>query len=359
MKLYLHIGYPRTGTTVLQKHLFPKHPQINYLGKDLSRSLSEENLNIKFKPNIYEIIDLLLYLSDEEFNQRYNYILRKLDSLELSASRTNIISEEYIILKSIHYRKASEKRLENFLSRFEKVFREKKIDIYYFFTIRNTYEIIKSIYNVTTIGSGSIVYSPSELVQSLKDNKFDNLRLKIFMNGFFYYKLYKHICSISKPNRVKMLLYEKLKFNSDEYLDELSDFLEINNALSKELIGNKIENSSDENRKENIYINNIFIVLYYKIIKNLKSPKNIFLMFSNKIFAFFNILFFRIPKTLDINTKFKTKGLSKKQRKDFINKGRLELINNKNLIKKYYEEDLKLLQKELKLGLSKHNYFVD
>lgn len=31
--LYLHIGYPKTGTTTLQAHLFAKHPQIDYLGK--------------------------------------------------------------------------------------------------------------------------------------------------------------------------------------------------------------------------------------------------------------------------------------------------------------------------------------
>ena len=127
MKLYLHIGYPRTGTTTLQKHLFCKHPQINYFGKNLIRGYNEENLNIKFKPYINEIIDLLLFLNDEEFNQRYDYILKKIDFLELSASKTNIISEEYIILRSIHYQKASEKRLENFLSRFEKLFRQKKM----------------------------------------------------------------------------------------------------------------------------------------------------------------------------------------------------------------------------------------
>ena len=49
----------------------------------------------------------------------------------------------------------------------------------------------------------------------------------------------------------------------------------------------------------------------------------------------------------------------KKERKNFINKGRLTLENNKNLIKKYYEDDLKLLQKEVKLNLIEHNYFVD
>ena len=32
-KLYLHIGYPKTGTTSLQQHVFPKLKTVRYLGK--------------------------------------------------------------------------------------------------------------------------------------------------------------------------------------------------------------------------------------------------------------------------------------------------------------------------------------
>ena len=32
MRLIYHFGYPRTGTTLLQKTLFPFHSEINYLG---------------------------------------------------------------------------------------------------------------------------------------------------------------------------------------------------------------------------------------------------------------------------------------------------------------------------------------
>ena len=32
MKVFFHIGYPRTGTTFLQANIFPFHSQINYLG---------------------------------------------------------------------------------------------------------------------------------------------------------------------------------------------------------------------------------------------------------------------------------------------------------------------------------------
>ena len=32
MQLIYHFGYPRTGTTLLQKNLFRFHSNINYLG---------------------------------------------------------------------------------------------------------------------------------------------------------------------------------------------------------------------------------------------------------------------------------------------------------------------------------------
>ena len=32
MNVFFHIGYPRTGSTFIQKYLFEKHSEINYLG---------------------------------------------------------------------------------------------------------------------------------------------------------------------------------------------------------------------------------------------------------------------------------------------------------------------------------------
>ena len=38
-KLYIHLGYPRTGTTFIQKCIFSKSNQINYLGKPFDQKL--------------------------------------------------------------------------------------------------------------------------------------------------------------------------------------------------------------------------------------------------------------------------------------------------------------------------------
>jgi len=96
--------------------------------------------------------------------------------------------------------------------------------------------------------------------------------------------------------------------------------------------------------------------LYNKIKRNLRSPKWVIVNFKSKFKAFFNLLFFKMPK-MDVNIHFNTEGLSKKERKNFISKNREMILKNKNIINKYYEEDLILLQKELKIDLDKYNYF--
>ena len=352
MNLYLHFGYPRTSSTSLQNHLFPEHQQINYLGIKLPRGSYRKDFNNElFKPNVYEILNLFYTLSDDEFNKKNDYLLKKIESLDLSANKTNLIAYNILYIGKIKNTK-----LEIFLSRFEKLFRQKKINVYYSFTIRSPCELIASLHVATTQGSGSIGYTPSDLIESLSKNKFNNPNVKLLVDALFYYKLYKYICSITDANRIKVLVFEKLKSNSNEYIDELSEYLKIDNILSRKISWNKIENSANELDKENIYTNNVFVVLYYKIIRNLKSPKWVIVNFKTKFKAFFNLLFFKMPK-MDININFNTADLSKKERKNFRSENIKMIIKNKNIINKYYEEDLMLLQKELKLDLNKYNYF--
>ena len=51
MKVIYHLGYPRTGTTFLQKNLFPSHSEINYIGpKDYNEAETALSLQ-KLKRN--------------------------------------------------------------------------------------------------------------------------------------------------------------------------------------------------------------------------------------------------------------------------------------------------------------------
>ena len=59
-KLFVHIGFPRTGTTTIIV-LFSKHPQIHYLGR-----------TPRIQPKI-TLIELMCNLNDNDFNQSYRY----------------------------------------------------------------------------------------------------------------------------------------------------------------------------------------------------------------------------------------------------------------------------------------------
>ena len=352
MDLHLHIGYPKTGNTSLENYLYPQHQQINYLGVKIPRGFYRKDFaKEQYKPNVLEFLNLLRTLSDDEFNKKNDYLLKKIESMDLSANKTNLIAYNILYLGKI-----KDTKLEIFLSRFEKLFRQKKINVYYSFTIRSPCELIAALYVATTLGTGSIGYTPSDLIESLSKNKFNNPKLKLLVDALFYYKLYKYICSITDANKIKVLIFEKLVSNPNEFIDDLSEYLKIDNILAKKIFSNKKENTSDEVVRENIHTGNVFVVLYHKIIRNLKSPKWVIVNFKTKFKAFFNLLFFKIPK-MDININFNTEGLSKKERKNFISKNKKMVIKNKNIINKNYEEDLMLLQKELKLDLNKYNYF--
>ena len=352
MDLYLHIGYPKTSTTSLQNHLFAQHHQINYLGVKIPRGFYRKDFaKEEYKPNVLEFLNLLQTLSDDEFNKKNDYLLKMIDSMDLSANKTNLIAYNILYMAKI-----KNPKLEIFLSRFEKLFRQKKINVYYSFTIRSPCELIAALYVTVTHGQGSVGYTPSDLIESISKKIFNNPNVKLLVDALFYYKLYTYICSITDVNKIKVLVFEKFILNPNEFIDELSEYLKIDNILARKISRNKKENASDELVRENIYAENVFVVLYYKIIRNLKSPKWVIVNFKNKFKAFFNLLFFKMPK-MDININFNTEGLSKKERKNFISKNKKMIIKNKNIINKYYEEDLMLLQKELKFDLNKYNYF--
>jgi len=72
MKFILHIGYPRTGTTWLQKRIFTKNKTINYLGcksyNGKILKISKEK-HLEFIKNINNL-DINNYFEKEFFSKK-------------------------------------------------------------------------------------------------------------------------------------------------------------------------------------------------------------------------------------------------------------------------------------------------
>jgi len=91
VKLFYHIGYPRTATTLLQSSLFLKHKDINYLGCKYYNN----NKNIFSFEKLYLLGSL--YTSYEIKNNEIDFDkINKIINLNVfDKNKANIISSEH------------------------------------------------------------------------------------------------------------------------------------------------------------------------------------------------------------------------------------------------------------------------
>ena len=155
MKLYVHFGYPRTGTTTLQLHLFPNHPQINYLGRYPQAKLRFGQSYFQIFRKL-ELIDLATILNDDDFDKQYNELLKKAEEFYLDPNKINVISDEHIVWNAIHYNPSFPFDNDNFrtvsrtVSRINSLFSKIHVDVYFFCSIRSQSDMIRSVYIVTS-----------------------------------------------------------------------------------------------------------------------------------------------------------------------------------------------------------------
>ena len=120
--LYIHIGFPRTGTTTLQLHLFPNHPQINFLGR-----------TPRIQPKI-TMIDLVCNLNNRDFEASYKEILEMCSAYILEDNKINVLSHEFIISYATHYNNTLDKdnNVYRTLKRLDKLFEKLNINLEFF-----------------------------------------------------------------------------------------------------------------------------------------------------------------------------------------------------------------------------------
>ena len=335
MKLYIHFGFPRTATTTLQVYLFPNHPQINYLGRHPNT-----------KPKL-ELINLISNLNNDDFDKRYNELLKKTEEFYLDPNKINVLSSEFITLNAIHYPNDFARTIPSSISRLESLFSKINVEIKYFVMIRNQAEIIPSLYVSTRTISFDGIITAKELVGYLENKKSNNPLIKRFLNGFNYWELYNGLSKVIDENKIKFFLYEEFRDNFDNFVSDLSNYLKIDPAISLKLLKYRKASSI----KINHFINSPLSILCFKLIKNFKSPKILFENFNKKLLNMFKLLY----KCM-IKYELKDKEISKIKKENLIKQ--LNMIkNNSPLIKKYYQQDCLALKEKLGLDIDKYNYY--
>jgi hypothetical protein len=225
MNRIVHIGFPKTGTTTLQQHLYPHHSQIQYLGKPYP---SQE-----FQTSIHSLI-----MGESQFYDPAR--LKKLvPAPGFSPNGTplrQVLSEELCVSTS----KVRDKGLV--AQRLKEIFFPCKILI----TIRSQPEILKSAY----INGGRLLKDPPPRFQPyvmtftewLAASYADSHRS--YVGSVDYYPIISFYSRLFGKDNLAVLLFEEYQVRPMNFIRRLAEFLDIDKEESRRLLEFKHENPS-------------------------------------------------------------------------------------------------------------------
>ena len=210
MKFFIHIGYPKTASTYLQKNIFPNIEDASYIGKPFSVSFTE-------------IINNISQLADSEFELKKNDLIKSLEKDIKNYNCNKIIISQEGFLYSLAYHTKEKpkghdiyvtiKRLHHLLS----IFGEVK----FLFIIRKHTDLLESLFFEAS-DRFRFDYNENDLICNLKNNSKKNIFL---LENLFFGKVYNFLKQLSNENKV--MLFEDLEKNKAKFFSELSNFLEL------------------------------------------------------------------------------------------------------------------------------------
>lgn len=220
-RIYIHIGYPKTATSVLQHNVFTKNHDngtINYLGK--------RNADVGKKNNTASFIECML---DEQCVWS--------ETLQIKSNLPNVISYEELTISLLNHERQNPHGAAKKLHKF---FTDKYPDykIFIIVTLRNQVDLIHSFYTEAYMWHFRHHLSVNTIDKYLEEG------LNEVKNGMFLMYSYTLILSEYKNyfgvENIKILFYEDLVFDREFYIEELSSFLKIEENLISESFKSKI-----------------------------------------------------------------------------------------------------------------------
>jgi len=229
--LVIHVGYPKTATTTFQKHVFPHHPEIEYLGKFIP---SFQYVDAK----LYGLIDELLHRGT--IGYRGTGELRTIiENLRAQTARKCILlsSESFIHPSTIDPGIVAD--------RLYAAFYPCKILI----TIREQISAILSFYwmhgrygQYLTIGSKKEADRIRYPIPFSDWLRFQRRAVdRNYLGTLHYDAVVRHYVERFSAGNVCVLLYEALKSDPDGYAKELGAFLGVDSTTLRNLMAGRHE----------------------------------------------------------------------------------------------------------------------
>ncbi len=256
-KIYLHLGYPKTGTTLLQKKIFPFLRDIKYLGK----SYKSNNLLDRYNEVFALDINVVNYLRGS-----LNKVI-EIDDLDLQDK--NLLSEETILFSMLRPQLSKNndgayfvESIENVINRIKNIFNASIFDIHILITLRNHKEMLQSAY------AESYYHCYRKCENTNTFNKFlDEIldpQTSIHKSLDYFYTI-KELQSSFGKNNVHILLYEDMKKDHRNYIKKLQSILELDEIrFSDDIFEKKIHTRKTSNN--DIRISN-YVTVYDFIVK--------------------------------------------------------------------------------------------
>jgi len=224
LPVVVHIGFPKTGTTTHQKHLFAKHSQVSYLGKPYeSDMLKGEILRLVMEESLtYDSTALKKYLVQPGTGERD------------SGKKLAVLSEELLV-------SASRVRDKGVVAeRIKEVFAPGKILI----TIRNQLDVLKSAY----INGGRLLKNVPSKYKGLAIKFHEWLEMvfenpdRSYVGNIKYLNTINYYARVWRKENICVLLFEEFIHKKEEYIRQLSEFLGIDAGESLRLLADQHEN---------------------------------------------------------------------------------------------------------------------
>ena len=327
MELYIHIGLPKTGVTLLS-HIFQSSKKINFLGRPL-------------EPIFDELWQSMIFDNDKNYKKK---LLKKKNLIikSLSKSKKNIlliegITDAFFILNS----------KQNFLKRLNylrKIFLG-KLKIKIVFSLRKQSDFFVSRYVESSEFFENYIFKWKDFDNFKRTFKKKNLtkKEKKFLNNFNYFKVCNYLFKNFNRKNVNILLYEELKIDKDKFSKKLSKLFKLNIKETSKYL-------------KNLQLNQSIILKKNNFIR--KKSQSSFLLTNNSIYIKFNK---KIPRVIKNIFKSFFVSIDKFYYRIFLNfKPKNSIYLNQTdigYIKNFYLNDNKKIDKYFKIGLKKYNYY--
>lgn len=319
MQIYIHIGYPKTGSTYLQEKVFNKLDDFYFIGKTL------QGYELKGLSEIFKKISLL---RNDDYDSKKTELIEIFKNYVKTIDKSKLIisDEAFLNCLSFHTRKNPNKfeiyKTIKRLNDFFMIFGEVK----FLFLIRRHKDMLKS-YITHFITDMKFNFEEEDLLKILLN---DQSKFSFILKSFNYGDLNNYF----KENYIqtKLIFYEDFINDKETLFNELSDFLNCNNRLNYRNFD--AEKVNYEITKKNYFYHLWFHLkrIYMPTLHNLNKYKFNLGKYYEKLIHIKRIFFPSKIKKINMN-------------------------NYEKLIKKYYLDDLNKLPENIKIKCKKYNYF--